>query len=96
MLGERGFVMVDTAADAVEHRGGFERQRVAVGGFDDSGLAATLDPPLTTMRQPLERIAGEMVRLLIDLVEGGEPAAVTLPTSLVVRASTGPVASTRS
>ena len=64
-------------------------QDVAVGGFDDSGLAATLDPPLTTMRQPLDQIAGEMVRLLIELVEGGEPAAVTLPTSLVVRASTG-------
>ena len=71
-------------------------QDVAVGGFDDSGLAATLDPPLTTMRQPLERIAGEMVRLLIELVEGGEPAAVTLPTSLVVRASTGSVAPTPS
>jgi len=69
-------------------------QDVAVGGFDDSGLAATLDPPLTTMRQPLMRIAGEMVRLLIELVEGGEPAAVTLPTSLVVRASTGLVAPT--
>ena len=71
-------------------------QDVAVGGFDDAGLAATLDPPLTTMRQPLERIAGEMVRLLVELVEGGEPAAVTLPTSLVVRASTGSVASTES
>jgi hypothetical protein len=28
-----------------------------------------------------------MVRLLIEVVEGGEPAAVTLPTSLVIRAS---------
>ena len=60
---------------------------VAVGGFDDSGLAATLDPPLTTMRQPLERISAEMVRLLIEVIEGAEPAAITLPTSLVVRAS---------
>src|SRR4051794_22693811 len=32
---------------------------VAVGGFDDSGLAATLEPPLTTMRQPLHRIRSE-------------------------------------
>jgi DNA-binding LacI/PurR family transcriptional regulator len=60
---------------------------VAVGGFDDSGLAGTLDPPLTTIRQPLERISIEMVRLLIDVVEGGERAAITLPTSLVIRAS---------
>ncbi|NYI59370.1 LacI family DNA-binding transcriptional regulator [Cellulomonas soli] len=60
---------------------------VAVGGFDDSGLAATLDPPLTTLRQPFERIASEMVRLLLEVVEGGEPAAITLPTTLVERES---------
>jgi len=61
---------------------------VAVGGFDDSGLAATLQPPLTTMRQPFERIAHEMVRLLVEVVEGQEIAAVIVPTTLVVRAST--------
>jgi DNA-binding LacI/PurR family transcriptional regulator len=64
---------------------------VAVGGFDDSGLAATLEPPLTTMRQPLERIAHEMVRLLVQIVEGEDIAAITVPTTLVVRASTGAV-----
>lgn len=61
---------------------------VAVGGFDDSGLAETLDPPLTTMRQPFERISSEIVRLLLDVIEGSDPAAVTLPTALVVRQST--------
>jgi len=61
---------------------------VAVGGFDDSGLAATLQPPLTTMRQPFERIAHEMVRLLVEVVDGQEIAAVIVPTTLVVRAST--------
>lgn len=61
---------------------------VAVGGFDDSGLAATLEPPLTTMRQPFERIATEMIRLLLEVVEGAEPARITLPTALVQRAST--------
>jgi DNA-binding LacI/PurR family transcriptional regulator len=61
---------------------------VAVGGFDDSGLAATLVPPLTTIRQPLERISAEMVRLLLEVIDGQEPAAITLPTTLVVREST--------
>ena len=60
---------------------------VAVGGFDDSGLAATLVPPLTTIRQPLERISEEMVRLLLEVIDGQEPAAITLPTALVVRDS---------
>ena len=63
-------------------------QDVAVGGFDDNGLAADLHPTLTTMRQPFERISSEMVRLLLDVIDGQDPAAITLPTSLVVRDST--------
>ena len=63
---------------------------VAVGGFDDSGLAATLEPPLTTMRQPFERISHEIVRLLLEVIDGNEPAAMILPTTLVVRSSTAP------
>jgi DNA-binding LacI/PurR family transcriptional regulator len=60
---------------------------VAVAGFDDNGVAEQLHPALTTMRQPYERISAEMVRLLLEVVDGAEPAAVTLPTSLVVRDS---------
>ena len=59
---------------------------VRVVGFDDSGLAATLDPPLTTVRQPLPRIAEEMVRLLVDDPDRS-PLSITVPTTLVVRAS---------
>ncbi len=58
---------------------------VAVVGFDDSGLAATLDPPLTTMRQPFGAISATMVRLLLDLVDGRAAASETLPTELIVR-----------
>ncbi|WP_286218577.1 LacI family DNA-binding transcriptional regulator [Paraoerskovia sediminicola] len=61
---------------------------VAVGGFDDSGVAGSLHPALTTMRQPFERISSEMVRLLLDVIDGQDPAAITLQTSLVVRDST--------
>ncbi|HEX6343453.1 LacI family DNA-binding transcriptional regulator [Umezawaea sp.] len=61
---------------------------VALGGFDDSGIASTTRPALTTVRQPFERITREMVRLLLDLVAGLPPAAALLPTELVVRDST--------
>lgn len=61
---------------------------VAVAGFDDSGLAATLDPPLTTMHQPFDRISAEMVTLLLDVVDGAPHRSVTLPANLVVREST--------
>jgi DNA-binding LacI/PurR family transcriptional regulator len=60
---------------------------VRIVGFDDSGLAATLDPPLTTMRQPLDRISAEMVRLLTDVIAGRGPLSVTVPTTVVPRAS---------
>ncbi|WP_243704591.1 LacI family DNA-binding transcriptional regulator [Micromonospora sp. KC723] len=60
---------------------------VRVVGFDDSGLAATLDPPLTTVRHPLDRISEEMVRLLTDVIAGRNPLSITVPTTLVVRRS---------
>jgi DNA-binding LacI/PurR family transcriptional regulator len=60
---------------------------VRIVGFDDSGLAATLDPPLTTVHHPLERIAEEMVRLLTDVVAGRTPLSITVPTTLVLRSS---------
>src|SRR5690606_33269213 len=61
---------------------------IAVVGFDDSGMAATFDPPLTTMRQPFGDISATMVRLLLDLVEGREAKSVVLPTELVKRKTT--------
>jgi len=60
---------------------------IAVAGFDDSGLAATHVPPLTTMRQPWQRLSDEMVSLLLDVIAGGAPEPITLPTTLIVRES---------
>ncbi|GAA2970835.1 LacI family DNA-binding transcriptional regulator [Microbacterium terrae] len=60
---------------------------IAIAGFDDSGLAATHEPPLTTMRQPWEQLSEQMVSLVLEVIAGRSPAAVTLPTTLVVRAS---------
>jgi DNA-binding LacI/PurR family transcriptional regulator len=62
---------------------------VAVVGFDDSELARSADPPLTTVRQPIEQLGGEMARLLIDQLDrGAAPSGVVLRTELVVRRST--------
>jgi DNA-binding LacI/PurR family transcriptional regulator len=61
---------------------------VAVGGFDDSAVAMSTHPPLTTVRQPLARVAEETVRLLLDLIDGAEHVEpVILPTELVIRDS---------
>jgi DNA-binding LacI/PurR family transcriptional regulator len=61
---------------------------VAVVGFDDSELAPDTDPPLTTVRQPVEVLGAEMGRLLVDQLDGDAgPRGITLEAELVVRRS---------
>lgn len=62
---------------------------VAVVGFDDNSLALDTRPTLTTVRQPLEDIATEMVRLLLAQVEDPQLLArrVVLAPTLVMRGS---------
>jgi LacI family transcriptional regulator len=65
---------------------------VAVVGFDDIPLASMVEPPLTTVRQPIEQTGGMAVELLVSLLENpGEETVhrVVLPTELVIRASCG-------
>jgi DNA-binding LacI/PurR family transcriptional regulator len=62
---------------------------VAVVGFDDAPLALYADPALTTIRQPVELLGQEMVRLLLHRLSEphGEPKTIILPTQLVIRSS---------
>ncbi|MFI2780727.1 LacI family DNA-binding transcriptional regulator [Streptomyces sp. ALB3] len=62
---------------------------VAVVGFDDFELAEQTEPPLTTVRQPMEEIGRTMVRLLLEEMDQPEVAwrHVILRTQLVVRES---------
>ncbi|WP_211116754.1 LacI family DNA-binding transcriptional regulator [Glycomyces buryatensis] len=61
---------------------------VAVGGFDDSIIATATRPMLTTVRQPLAKVAEETVRLLIALLDERDVEPVVLSTDLIVRDST--------
>ncbi|WAA67880.1 LacI family DNA-binding transcriptional regulator [Microbacterium oxydans] len=61
---------------------------IALVGFDDSSVALTTDPPLTTMRQPMYAQGEAMAGVLLARLAGEDPARTTiLPTELVVRAS---------
>ena len=62
---------------------------VAVVGFDDSPLAATTTPQLTSVSQPIEAMGHEVARLLVDAVDAADPVPrrVILATELVRRAS---------
>ncbi|GAA1954855.1 LacI family DNA-binding transcriptional regulator [Microbacterium deminutum] len=61
---------------------------MSIMGFDDSPVATTVTPQLTTMRQP-SLVQGErMASVLLDLLAGRHPRHVTiLETELVVRDS---------
>ena len=65
---------------------------LSVVGFDDIDLAAHVDPPLTTVHQPIRQKGADAVRLLLAEVEQREanrPEHLRLETRLIVRASTG-------
>ncbi|GAA1788835.1 LacI family DNA-binding transcriptional regulator [Luedemannella flava] len=65
---------------------------VSVVGFDDSSLMNHTDPPLTTVRQPIEALGRAAVTLLVNQIDGlSVPADELLfMPDLVVRGSTGP------
>jgi len=66
-------------------------EEVSVVGFDDSRLMGHLDPPLTTIRQPVQAITRAAVAALLAQVGGGpaHPGAFVYTPDLVVRGSTG-------
>ncbi|MGM1018190.1 MAG: LacI family DNA-binding transcriptional regulator [Actinomycetota bacterium] len=61
---------------------------VAMIGYDDTSVALSTDPPLTTIRQPMYAQGSAMANVLLSRLSGGEPPQTTiLPTELVVRDS---------
>ncbi|MGW6564110.1 LacI family DNA-binding transcriptional regulator [Streptomyces sp. NPDC054975] len=62
---------------------------VSVVGFDDSSAAVACRPALTTVRQPVERMAAAMAELLTEHLQGvrTEPASLVFAPELVVRDS---------
>jgi LacI family repressor for deo operon, udp, cdd, tsx, nupC, and nupG len=63
---------------------------LSVVGFDDIRFARHMNPPLTTIAQPMREIGERTVRLLLEILSGAAttPISMTLPHTLVVRAST--------
>jgi LacI family transcriptional regulator, repressor for deo operon, udp, cdd, tsx, nupC, and nupG len=66
---------------------------VSVVGFDDIRFARCVDPPLTTVAQPMRAIGEGTVRLVLEILNGEGtvlPESVTLPHTLTIRSSTAP------
>jgi DNA-binding LacI/PurR family transcriptional regulator len=62
---------------------------VAVTGFDDSPLASVVSPALTSIRQPMDEIAAELIDILTTPAPTGRTERLLQP-ELVVRGSSAP------
>ncbi|MGD1218505.1 LacI family DNA-binding transcriptional regulator [Streptomyces krungchingensis] len=82
-------LMAHGACQVLRERGRRVPDDVAVVGFDDSSVAVTSRPRLTTVRQPVERMGAEMARLLDEHIRGvrTEATAVGFDPELIVRES---------
>lgn len=89
------------AAMSVAHRKGLDVPGdLSVAGFDDTPLATTVWPELTTVRQPIAEMAREAVRLLIEQVRARRAGRtqpvkhLTLDFKLMKRQSAAALATT--
>ncbi|OYW82841.1 MAG: hypothetical protein B7Z20_13370, partial [Sphingobium sp. 32-64-5] len=77
---------------AATQRGLRVPQDISIAGFDDSAVVRFMWPPLTTVRQPIRKMARAAIDYLVAQASGRElpERRVGLESELVVRASTGP------
>ncbi len=65
-------------------------QDVSVVGFDDIPFARHLNPPLTTVRAPIEETGYQAAMMLFQILDGTSvSASASLPVELVIRQSCG-------
>lgn len=97
---ERGVTGVVCASDplalgairAARRRGLSVPSQVSVVGFDDSAFMNCTEPPLSTVRQPIEAMGRAAVELLCAQIQGTQtdPGELLFEPELVVRGSTAP------
>jgi DNA-binding LacI/PurR family transcriptional regulator len=83
------------ARQALREAGRRIPEDVALVGYDDSAIARHMDPPLTSVRQPIEEMGRRMIDLLLSEVADRRPLAsraperrqMVLATELVHRSS---------
>ncbi|MFF3555273.1 LacI family DNA-binding transcriptional regulator [Streptomyces tsukubensis] len=63
---------------------------ISVTGFDDLTLATALEPELTTVALPAERVGERGMTALLAVLDGERSPGGDLPVELVVRGSTAP------
>ncbi len=84
-------LMAIGAANRIQQLGLEIGTDLALGGFDDIPLAAFVNPPLTTLHQPIYEIGRRTCAMLINILNGRnfEHKHFLLTPSLIVRESSG-------
>lgn len=75
----------------IRSRGRSVPEDVSVVGFDDSPLMAHTNPPLTTLRQPVDSMCRSAVTTLLSMISGNSVPVteILFVPELIVRGSTG-------
>ena len=93
------FAVSDHEADFIYQAAAELKLRIpddlSVVGFADLDFAATMVPPLTTMRQKPHEIGRLAAKLIVDRIDGtiaddDEPTTIKVAAELIVRNSTAP------
>ena len=86
--------MAMKAQQAIQLAGLRNPEDVSLVGFDDLDIAQYQTPPLTTVAQNAALMGAEAARRLITRIDGEESESIftLIPTHLVVRGSTAPLA----
>ncbi len=71
------------------HKGIAVPQQLSVVGFDDIRPASYVNPPLTTVRQPLQQMGRTGMVMVLGLIDKRPVTNMLLDCDLVVRSSTG-------
>jgi LacI family repressor for deo operon, udp, cdd, tsx, nupC, and nupG len=85
------------AVETAKRRGLRVPLDVSIVGFDDIRFARCIEPPLTTVAQPMRAIGEGTVALLLAILasDAEAPESVTLPHTLTIRSSTAPPRASR-
>ncbi|MBC6457843.1 LacI family DNA-binding transcriptional regulator [Actinomadura sp. HBU206391] len=88
-------VLAMGAIRAARRRGLSVPADISVIGYDDSALMTCMDPPLTTVRQPIEAMGRAAVDMLVAQIDKARVPndELLFEPELVVRASTAPASS---
>ena len=64
---------------------------VSIAGFDDLYISQYLDPPLTTVRQPMRQMGSMAMDTLLQIIANAKSGHdIAVPGELIVRGSTAP------